>query len=939
MDLTTDNLFIFITRRLKQSNKKLDSSPLQRTPSPPKLPSKSEVLNYFQGLIINNSGISNLIYNSIDPLINNCFHNLQYLSMTNNFIRNLNFLEKLPNLFYFDAYNNPIEELNSLNNRNIFGYMRLSIERFNEKKILNVVGLRCGVFDLDLNNKSILKIFKNNNPEICVFNSEVNYFIDKLKFDDKKKISKQKLKKENRSSEVSLMSYNSNNTNENKFDEHSSNKLLSLNNLSSNHNACCEELISEEPIIKIETLNPDLLKIQKYFIEYKKIILRLLNVNSEKENPGENNNNSPRRSEFILRKNTFNVVNSKKFLEDKDYLEIEKKKLLLVFEIYKKISFYNNNKNNLKYYIGNINSINQNNNLDFIFIKEIKDYINNRRLCIRASLIILTTLFFYLMSTISNKMMSTLIKYILSKYFKYKENNNVKNFDYSNMGNIHFLCFYYNTYDYIESEIMNDKYNYNIDRYKEILTILKMDKIILKSNFLYKKLNDSLNNIKQPFYWKNKKDDIVNEIRSLNKELNIRKEFLILIEFLHDYIIFEKIEQLLIDNTSSDEYSYLVGLKESLEESELKKCNNEEFRSLSIVKFQKNQKERIFNKFYFKQDKIKSIKNRDFNCEIEKVNTINNNNYIYNNVNKSLLYNQDDEYNKTDDLDDVDQFLVIDKLSCSNKNINNNNVRKNEESENDCFQGSTYYNNSRSANYLLKLPNINQTKSCFGEFEIFKKMIIDPDFLSQHARNVLKFEKTQKKIKNLRLIKRGTSIKKQKEKMMKIFQPKDNNENKLLENSNINNDLRLRTIKTKGTNNFREIMNYNSTTSNMNIKSNMNRTKFATSLIETDNVETKNSFNKEEGKICYKMRNNFKSPFKEIPESYPAMTLLKFGLPKKKKNLKMRNKLNDKKSVSINIIKNESDHITSKQKLKLKIRQLPSENAMKNAQRTVYMSK
>ena len=938
MDLTTDNLYIFITRRLKQSNKKSDLDPLSRSPSPKKNPSKSEIINYFQGLIINNSGVSNIIYNSIDPFINKCFENLQYLSMANNFIRNLNFLEKLPNLFYFDAYNNPIEELNSLNNRNIFGYMRLSLERFNEKKILNVVGLCCGIFDMDLNNKSILKSFKNNNPEICVFNSEVNYFIDKLKFDDKRKSPKKKLKKEKRGSEVSLISCYSNNTIENKIDEHSSsNKLLTINNLTSNKNVGFDELISEEPIVKIETTNQDLLKIKKYFDEYKKVIFRILNFNSEKDtNSDENNNNSPR---LILKKNSLNFVNYNKFLEDKEYIEIEKKKLLLIFDIYKKISFYNNNKNNLKYYIGNINSINQNNNLDFILVKEIKDYLSNRHQCIRASLIILTTLFFYLMSTISSKMMLTIIKYVLTKYFKYEGKNINKNYDYSSMGNIHFLCFYYNALDYIENKFLNNKDSFNIDKYKEILNILKMDKIILKSNFLHKKFNDNLKNIKHPLYWKNKKENIINEIRCLNKDLNIRKEFLVLIAFLHDYIIFEKIEQLLIDNTSSDEYSYIIGLKESLEETELKRFNNEDSQSLSVVKFQKNQKERIFNKFYFKQDKIKSIKNRDFIIETDKINTFNNN---INNSNKSLLYNQDNEYNKTDDLDDVDQFLVIDKLICNNNNNSNrfnNNIKKIE--ENDCFQGTYYNNNSRSSNFLLKLPNISQTKSYYGELEIFKKIIIDPEFLSQHARNVLKFEKTQKNLKKLRLIKRGTSIKKQKQKIMKIFNLKNNNENNVLENNNniSNNDYRLKTIKTKMPNNFREMINYDTTTSNMNIKSNMNRTKFISSLIETENAVPKNTFNKEEEKICYKLKNNFKSPFKEIPESFPGMTLLKFGLPKNKINLKMRNKSNLGRIFSNNIIKNENENITNKEQLKIKIRQLPTENVMRNARRTVYMSK
>ena len=146
-----------------------------------------------------------------------------------------------------------------------------------------------------------------------------------------------------------------------------------------------------------------------------------------------------------------------------------------------------------------------------------------------------------------------------------------------------------------------------------------MEKLIIRSNILYKKLKENKskdNNLEFCFYKKNK---IKKEIRSIKelkiskefliliqflieirsiKELKISKEFLILIQFLIDYVIYEKIEELLINKSYPGEYSYLIELKETFEETEIQ-VNNTKFLSslsLSALKFERNKKERIFNK-------------------------------------------------------------------------------------------------------------------------------------------------------------------------------------------------------------------------------------------------------------------------------------------------------------------------------------------------------
>ena len=121
MELSSDNLFAFVLRRYKQKENKnsREQSPKFQNMIKPKKEEKklknTEIINYFNGLIINNSNISNVLYNSIDPFINECFNKLEYLSITNNYIRNLDFILHLPNLFLLDLFGNPLDELTALN--------------------------------------------------------------------------------------------------------------------------------------------------------------------------------------------------------------------------------------------------------------------------------------------------------------------------------------------------------------------------------------------------------------------------------------------------------------------------------------------------------------------------------------------------------------------------------------------------------------------------------------------------------------------------------------------------------------------------------------------------------------------------------------------------------------------------------------------------------
>ena len=987
MELSSDNLFSFVLRRYRHKVNKdsREQSPRMnisiRQYSPKKddnFYKNNDLIKYFHALIINNSNISNLLYNSVDPFINDCFNNLEFLSITNNYIRNLDFILKLPNLFFLDLFGNPLEELSALNNKNIFGYLRLSVEIFNEKKILNIFDLKCGIFDLDLKDKNTMRIFSMNNHHIGMINNEINYMIDKIKFEEIK--FKTLKKKKSRRSDVSLLSFQSNSNidlsnSDIKKDSSKRGGGIShlIKNLSNTSQDGKNSYIAEKPIEIMETKNPFLIKFKKFFTDYQNDINKTISSENSKERINARN--------AILHKNE-NFA-SKNLINNPKYLQHEKEKLILLFEIYKKISIFNRQKNDNEYYIGNIYSINVNKHIDNIFVKEIKDNIMNNRQIPRTSIIILIAIIFYTIGSISAKMMNALINYILKTYYNYDENQKFP--DFSNLGDIHYLTFYYSTYNYIYKRMIDNEKNISIDKYKDILNILQMDKLILKSNYLYKKIKSNKikdNKVELSEY---KKFKINNEIKSI-KELNITKEFLVLIEFLCDYIIYEKIEDIIINNSSAGEYSYLIELKETLEEAEFQvNKNNLLSSSLSALKFQKNKKERIFNKFYFEKDNIKQIKNKDFKNyvfnEFNKSRTLNNfssafgnsaflnNSYSnFNNINNNN--NEDNEYNKVDDID-VDEFFYIDNKGKNNNNPNiknnffrkkiNNNISlyKSKERENDNYIENSFEDeNSKSS---IKLPNLyqNQIQKPYEEFEFLKRMIFDPDFLSQHARNVLKFEKRKKRlqkrynlsIKNNKNFQKIDGSRNQLEKTklkdnnggsLCFTNCENNSSSKINKNSNISK-INIDSVTNENNSNFKNYnMNFNQTnsiftknkyTSPINFQSpnSINLKTFIVKGNEKSQIDQKNKTTLDLDKKCNLLKHQYRGPFSEIPESFPGITLLNFGIRKNKTHLK-RIKLFNKK----NPAQDENNKKSYKQQVMSKIRQTIKDNFLRTARRVAY---
>ena len=978
MELTSDNLFLFIIKKYKYNEKRLkkklssenNKQIIKQICTSRTKDEQLKIRKYIKGLIINNSNISNIVYNTVDPFINDCYKNLEYLSITNNYIKNLDFIMKFPNLFYLDLYRNPLEELTALNNKNIFGYLRLSIELYNEKKILNIYNLQCGILDIELKNKKYLKIFNMHNNHICLLNNQIQYFIDKIKHAEEKIKTNNNTKKKNMTkNDLSSISNNSNSNSDtanadiSKDLSQNNNLMNSISFLNYNLEQKTEEYIPEHPAENIVQNNPFLLRIKKYFDDY--------------ENEIKNNLSGDYRNIYDKkRKNMINLVNneilkSKNLEENKRYLDNEKEKLILVFNIYKKISLFNKERNNNSYYVGNIDSILVNKNLDNIFIKEFETFLKNKSLKIRGSIIILISLVFYITGTISEKMFQTLINYILRKYYDFDENKTPP--DFSNFGNIHYLSFYYSTYNYFSKRIKDLENTINIEKYKDILNVLKMEKLILKSNILYKKLKENKTKNNNIEFCQNKKHRINKEIRSI-KELKITKEFLILIQFLIDYIIYEKIEEEIINNSYPGEYSYIIELKETIEETEIQ-INNMNFLSslsLSALKFEKNKKERIFNKFYFEKDRVKKIKNKEFknyiyNNELNHSNSLNNlntsimastllNNSKSNFNNNNNFFCEENDNKKIDDID-VNECLYVDSLqknySSNANNININKIKTHRKKLNNIYFKKDFYsfNNENSVgheeknslNTNIQLPSIrsflNQNNQNMDENEHFEKMVFNPEFLSQKARYILKLEKLKKK--NLK-------------KNSKHTHAKNNSNSNNNSNSKIN-PVMIKTSYSKKTINFLQNNFYKSkinfipgSTSNKNIHpinyNNINRNINDFNTIKYKTISRNRHMQKnldEKYKLkVYKYPQNeneeLNTNFFGVPESFPGMTLLNFGKSRGgsySKNIKLIKK---KKSLSKLNIQIKDEKVSHKTEIMNKIKETVKNNILRNARRVAF---
>ena len=744
-------------------NKTTNKSPnLKSRKKPKERINEPKVKEYIKGMILNKFNISSLKYTPLNPFMIECFNNLEYLSLKYNLIRNLHFIKYLPNLFYLDASNNPLEDIEILNIKNVFGYLKLSLESFNEKQILNINGLCCGILELYLYDESLLTIFKNNNPFICLFNDKINYFYDKV-LADEDKVTRKARRYSFKSRKMLIDKFifgrenndkqkgnNGNKQNKKEKEEifnekyskdnnKNKRKIKRANSIKLKYNFINCYIYGFKPIktlkeikesrdIEDKTKNKGLVKIKNFFDEYNgKLITICNNCNTR-----DRNAKVPVKAKYLK---TYKI-----------YLLLEKKKLILLNDIYQKLSIFNEDKKSDKFFIYKKEYMNVNPYIDSIEMLQLKDYVKLIDSNPSIALIVLIVLLFYCIGIISNLMMYTLIKHLLVKYYKYFYLNKLPKFENENT-NYHFLSYYFDNYENIK-----EKFNSTDIKDKktlDILNILEMKKLILKSNVLFS----------QKRCYKNfdiyDQDRFIEQIKLLVL-LNIKEEVLILLNYLYDFIIYDNIEKLLINEGYPNEYSCIVKLKEILEK------NKSSLNEIDICerKYQKNQIERLYNKFYFKLYKVEEIKNSKFDFKFnKKKNDI-----------KIITNNDNDDYKNIEDIDDVNKYLII-----NNKN-DTEHIQYYE-----TITNGQIFKNIKISNSFKSPPSI---KSCANHYYYlnFKKYLNEKN---ENNNKDISNLTNKLKSKNIKDIINSEKITKNKNLLLKISNNLKLNKNKKLSNTKL----------------------------------------------------------------------------------------------------------------------------------------------------------
>ena len=111
----------------------------------------------------------------------NKWYQIEYLSLRNSLIKNIDFILNMPNLFYLDLYQNPIEVYTPLLTSNTFGYFSFSPPlNYFEQKILTIEKLNVIFMMADIKDQNIQKNFLQKNPNIMVLNNQIIDFEYKM---------------------------------------------------------------------------------------------------------------------------------------------------------------------------------------------------------------------------------------------------------------------------------------------------------------------------------------------------------------------------------------------------------------------------------------------------------------------------------------------------------------------------------------------------------------------------------------------------------------------------------------------------------------------------------------------------------------------------------------------------------------------------------------
>ena len=588
---------------------------------------------------------------------------LEYLSLRNSLIKNIDFIINMPNLFYLDIFQNPIETYKPFLISNSFGYLCFSPPlNYFEQKILTIEKLNVIFLIADIRDFSIKKNFLRKNPNIMVLNNEIIEYKYKL-------------------------------------------QLYSINQETSNYS-----LISSED-------EKNSIFFDKNYSQKDKFLEHKFNV---KKKEGCTNNKILEIEKFIKDYNNRILYYNKNGKQNYNQLKVnleEKKKLIAICDCYLNILTLTNIDNHYYKYFPIKEKIDK----KIIELSSVKHHKINILIFKHFKVtslkeFLLSVLILHIFKILSKDISFELLKLILLKSNYYEENierkKNLDN-DIINILNLDpnlLICLYYKIYD-IMFGIYSDK------KLTDIQLKLQMNDITDKVMSVIQHQNNFIKLMKNNSESYKKGKIITQELIIYLNQNNIFNNILKIIQYVYDYIIYNSIQKELALKNSKD-LQFFVDIKNYMYYSIDKK--QADIQSMAEKNYNKIQIKSLFNnkyffdtenymkttqyfmnvflnykhgKFYPDKNKIKNFKNEEEiinkeNEEIKKLYVQNNLKSFFNiikeekekklNKPKNLIkskFFRDKIYNNNKNLKTISNFEYYSPIRIKNKN-NSVNIRK-----------------------------------------------------------------------------------------------------------------------------------------------------------------------------------------------------------------------------------------------------------------------
>lgn len=495
---------------------------------------------------------------TISITLTRTWERIEYLSLRNNYIKDVSFIHYFPMLYYLDLTENPIEDFELFNKYNSYAYLGLtSPQNFLERNILVLKGLNIGILEFEIQNQEFKEQFIKHNPNVFYFNGHCYGFNEKKALINKADTSNDKTISMNSSSKQTI---------------------THRNNTNGNNNSNFINLRERFNVINNNIRNTTIKDLLDFIENYNKEMLNCIN-------------DTPDTSPIKVK-------------EQKE----ERKCLLLLCNIYKQITQYQNIPDNTLYYNKSLKLIHKRKGICYYKINLKLFQLKN----IPMQLLILSIIYLYIIGIFSKQFC---IEILYS--FHIKLNTQVLSSDSSyetlkedlqcffNMEYFYIICFYYDIYmtfsavykelKISEKEDERNKIDYGAIRYNDLRKSLKMLKLtmLIPQLEIHQKNTGSLLNIQGAV---TRNELIQSIILNFLLQKKIYKETLQIVQFVNDFLLINKYESILVKDLAND-YRLFHEIKE-----QLYKSTRNIHDSLSEKKYNEIKMKTLANKYFFKSN-------------------------------------------------------------------------------------------------------------------------------------------------------------------------------------------------------------------------------------------------------------------------------------------------------------------------------------------------